>query len=129
LLEAVPLLPQSDGLDDEGLGHDGTSSSHASSSACGLESVLSLLHDVAAPFGREDESELEEKVALCVLAGPHALEYLHCDVALKEFREGHQSGECVAAEAVDFLNAEHVSVAEVLEGSAEAWPLCDGELA
>ena len=64
-----------------------------------------------------------------MLAGCDAVQHFDRDAALEEVVEDDQPFEEVATEAVDFLDSEHVAVAEVADGGGQAGPVIDGKLA
>jgi hypothetical protein len=81
--------------------------------AGGLQAVLGLADDVAAPVLRQGECEVEDEGAFGVLAGRDALQDLDADAALEQVVEDDQPFQQVAAEAVDLLDGQQVAVADV----------------
>ncbi|AMW09170.1 hypothetical protein A4E84_06485 [Streptomyces qaidamensis] len=103
LADGEPAVSKRSGLDRQGLRHDGLASPDATALACGLQSILRLLDDVAAPVFSEREGKVEDEGSFLVLASRDALQHLDGDAALEEVVEDDESFEEVAAEAVDFL--------------------------
>lgn len=108
-----------------------------SSSATGRRPpTLPCLRAVSRPFLvlRDDVAaavpgQVEDEGAFGVLAGADALRYLDADALLEQVVEDDQSFQEVAAEPVEFLDGQHVALADVGQRGEQVGPVLGGELA